>query len=192
MPCYLRGSPGQNKAWLSERRPTVGRRHSTEPCRVDMALGPDLPEGHREDPELRSVPQSQATSCSLAGCAQGHSAPGTGGSHGICHGLQNANQELQRSPILFLPGVGASLDRAHSPRRSQRRGEGGRLRCHVNFPPETVPTLSQTRGIDVKRKTVNLYRTACQAFLFLKENILDIGIWFDEKKKKKAGRWQTR
>lgn len=47
---------------------------------------------------------------------------------------------------------------------------GWELSHHVSFPLESVPTLSYTGWINMKRKTVNLYRIACQAFLFLKEN----------------------
>lgn len=53
-------------------------------------------------------------------------------------------------------------------------------RC-VEFPPESVPALSSACWVTRKRKAVDLYRTACQAFLFLKEKILNVGIWFDEK-----------
>lgn len=59
---------------------------------------------------------------------------------------------------------------------------GRKLSRHVNHPPESVPALSQTCWSDMKRRTVNLYRMACQTFLFLKEKekLLNIGIWFDK------------
>lgn len=174
-------SPGQNKAWPSERLPTARTRHSTEHHRDNTYLSlyavikiTHTSQRDTEKTELRHVPQFQAASCSLGGRngggGGGHSSPRTGGSHGRCHRLQNANQKLQQSPILFLLLTLSLSGGSPIPHKEPMvGGEGTQPELSCQFPPEMVPTLSQTHRIDVKRKTVNLYRTACQAVLFLKD-----------------------
>ena len=140
---------------------------------------------HTENTQSSDVPHTSRLLPVASGAArgipllgpEGHTADGTG-----CKCKPEAPTIPDSVPAVTLSLSGWSTF-------SQEAPMGCGLNCHVNFPPETVPTLSQTRRIDVKRETVNLYRTACQAFLFLKERILNIGIWFDEEKK--AGRRQT-
>jgi hypothetical protein len=107
--------------------------------------------------------------------------PGTSMSRSQCYRLQNANRPEAQSTLCSTPGP--SLGEA----------ERYELNCHVNFPPELVPALSQTHWIRWKGK-VNLYRNARQAFCSLKEEekqkIFNVRIWLNQKKRKLLGdRW---
>lgn len=177
---------GRTKPGFSRRHPKAGRRHSAEHPRAKAH--PSLDEvakitcvSEREGEKKQD--SDVLYSCKLPSC-------GLGGLHGASHSWEQwVTQQASQASKHTRSSNGSRFCTCCDSELlwpepiTQEERMGCKLSRHVNHPPESVPALSQTCWSDMKRRTVNLYRLACQAFLFLKEKekLLNVGIWFDEK-----------
>lgn len=164
-------SLGQNRVWLSETHPKAETWHCRRDVRPCLGGVIKIREGNGKE-TVQMCPRFPVCFLQPWGAAWGIPLQDPAGHMADVTGFK-MQPEAPPNPHPAPAATWSLSGLSASPRRSRW---GCELSCHVNFPPEPIPTLSWMRRRDAGKQTVNLYRTACQAFLVSKEKIFKIGI----------------